>query len=135
VHSDHLGTLLDRFVHVGQDNPGSLLGTIGKQGQLVVVIILETGFGLFNSLIIGIIPIKIDIIVGGKIMITPCYDRILLGRTGTGNDQDNYRYGSTENLIQYSDIRLILINNFNNAKLFYTWTKTLSFQNISILGL
>ena len=61
-----------------------------------------------------------------KIMVTPGYDRILLGRTGTCNQQDDYRNGNTKHLIQYSDFSLILINNFNNAKLFYTLTKNLS---------
>ena len=70
-----------------------------------------------------------------KIMITPGYDRILLGRTGTGNHQDNHRNGSTKQLIQYCDFSIILNNNFNNAKLFYTPTKTLSIQNNSILEL
>jgi hypothetical protein len=66
-------------------------------------------------------------------METPGNDRILLGRTGTGNHQDDYRNDRTKQLIQNSDFSLILINNFNNAKLFYTATKTLSIHNISIL--
>jgi hypothetical protein len=69
----------------------------------------------------------------GEVMITPRNDRILLGRTGTDNQQD-YRDGQTKQLIQYSDISLILLHNLYNAKLFYTPTKTLSIQNNSNLG-
>lgn len=67
-----------------------------------------------------------------EIMITPSNDRILLSRTGTDNQQ-NYRDSQTKQLIQYSDISLILLHNLYNAKLFYTATKSLSNQNNSNL--
>jgi len=57
-----------------------------------------------------------------KIVITPGDDRVLLGRTGTGNHQDDYRNGSTKNLIQYSDLSLIVL------------LITLTMQNYFILG-